>query len=449
MEKIYQYIEKNKDMYIHWLQELCRQESVSTQNRGMEETVNLVEHFIRKTGAEAERLETSGYPVLYSEINEGKKKTLSFYNHYDVQPEDPIELWDSDPYGAEIKEGKIIARGVADNKGNLMARICAVHAFKQTYGHLPTNVKFIIEGEEEVGSIHLEEFIQKYPDKIKADGCIWESGYKNTDGGIEVRLGVKGMLYVELKAQGASSDQHSKNASIIPNPAWRLVWALSTLKNEKEEILIDGFYDRVIKPNSTEWKILKDMSFEEEDMLKQLKLDGFLRGSTGFSLKEKLIFQPTCNISGIESGYTEEGAKSIVPSEAKVKIDFRLVNDQDPEDILKLLRQHLNRHGFEDIKINSLISQHGAKTDPDSDLAKTVINIAEEFYGQKPQIFITTPATGPMYNLCQKFDIPCASFGVGNSNSNIHSPNENIKVDDYVEGIKFVATVLKEFSFIK
>ncbi|MCD8509939.1 MAG: M20/M25/M40 family metallo-hydrolase [Bacillus sp. (in: Bacteria)] len=192
MEKLYQYIEDNKETYISWLQELCRQPSISAHNKGIIETANLVESFLKKTGANTEKVVTSGNPIVFGEINLQKEKTLAFYNHYDVQPEDPIDQWETDPFSAVIKDGKLFARGVADNKGNLMARICAIHAYQQVYGDVPLNIKFVIDGEEEIGSVHTHEIAERYPEKIKPTGYIWESGYRNVDDSLQVRLGVKG-----------------------------------------------------------------------------------------------------------------------------------------------------------------------------------------------------------------------------------------------------------------
>jgi acetylornithine deacetylase/succinyl-diaminopimelate desuccinylase-like protein len=447
MDKVYQFIEENKEMYIQWLQELCRQPSVAAQNRGMKETAEMVEKYLRKfTTASVEQLETSGYPVVYGEIMSEKKKTLSFYNHYDVQPEDPIELWKSGPFDAEIRDGKMFARGVADNKGNLMARIAAVHAYQQVHGELPINVKFIFEGEEEIGSVHLEEFTERYPEKLQADGCIWEFGYKNPNGRLQVSLGVKGMCYVELRVNGANIDLHSANASVIENPAWRLIWALNTLKNENEEILIEGFYDKVLKPDEKEVKVLEEMVYEEEATLKKLELDQFVLNLSGVPLKERLIFQPTCTICGIESGYTGQGAKTVLPSSAKVKIDFRLVPDQDPKDIRALLRIHLDKHGYEDIEIIDLSGEHPAKTDLEDPLVKTVVQNVERVYGRPPTINRLSPGTGPMYILCQKQGIPAVSVGVGNDQSQNHAPNENINLQDYIDGIKMMATIIHEFD---
>jgi acetylornithine deacetylase/succinyl-diaminopimelate desuccinylase-like protein len=446
LEKVYRYIDEKKDMYVKWLQELCQQPSIAAHNHGIKETAKLVEGMLQTIGAETEQLATSGNPIVYGKIDSKADKTLSFYNHYDVQPVDPIELWESAPFAAEIRDGRIYARGVADNKGPLVSRICAVHAYQQVYGKLPVNVKFIVEGEEEIGSPHLEEFAELYPDKVNTDGFIWENGYKSTDGRPQIRLGVKGMLYVELRLKGANIDLHSSNGAIIENPAWRLVWALNTLKNEQEEVLIQGFYDRVQKPNEAELKLLEDMVFHEKEMLDNLDLDKFLLNLSDLELKEKFIFQPTCTICGIETGYTGEGTKTVLPSTAKAKIDFRLVADQNPHEILNQLRNHLDKHGFNDIEIVTLTAEHPAKTDLDAPIAKMVIDNVKRVYGIEPQVMRTSAGTGPMYVLSQKFGIPAVGFGVGHHNSQHHAPNENIYVQDYIDGIKFAATVLNDFA---
>jgi acetylornithine deacetylase/succinyl-diaminopimelate desuccinylase-like protein len=446
LKDVYRYIDDHQETYIDWLQELCRQPSVAAQDRGMKETAELVEGLIVKTGGSAERLETSGYPVVYGEFAGRQEKTLSFYNHYDVQPEDPVELWESDPFGAEIRGGKIYARGVADNKGNLVARLAAVHAYRQVHGALPLKVKFIVEGEEEIGSPHLEEFAERYPEKIEANGCIWEFGYKDPSGALQVSLGVKGMCYVELRVKGANTDLHSSQAAVIENPAWRLVWALGTLKNEREEVLIEGFYDRVLAPDARELEMLETMAYDERAVLEDLELAGFLLGLGGKPLKERLIFQPTCTICGLESGYTGEGSKTVLPSTAKAKLDFRLVPDQDPAEVLAGLRRHLDERGFGDIEIIDLSGEPPAKTDPDDPLVKVVLRSAEKVYGRPPTVNRISPGTGPMYVLCQKHGIPAVSVGVGNHASRNHAPNENIAVQDFIDGIKMIATVMDDYA---
>lgn len=445
MKEVFEYIEKNKDTYIDWLRELCQQPSVAAQNRGMEETADMVENFIENIGGKTKKVTTSGYPVIYGEFTSHSTKTLSFYNHYDVQPEDPVELWDYPPFGAEIHGEKIYGRGVADNKGNLIARIAAIDAYQKVKGDLPINLKFIIEGEEEIGSVHLGEFIENNQELIKADGNIWEFGYKDNDGRMNITCGVKGMCYVELVCRGANTDLHSSNAAIIENPAWRLTWALSTLKSQDEKINIKGFYDQVAKPTAAEVEQLEIMSYQEKETLNRLELDSFLLDLSGLPLKEKLVYQPTCTICGVVSGYTGEGAKTVLPNEARAKIDFRLVPDQDPDKIVDLLKQHLVEHGFNDIEVIKHSGVAAAKTNPEDPLVQSAAITAREVYQTEPNPVPMSPATGPMYDLCQKLGIPSVSVGVGHPDARNHAPNENIFLADFIDGIKHIAAIIDDF----
>lgn len=446
MEKVFRYIEENAQQYTDWLIEACNQPSVSAQNRGMSEMKDLVISFLNKINAEVEEIDTNGYPIIYGEINSGKEKTLTFYNHYDVQPEDPIEEWLSNPFKAEIREGKIFARGVADNKGNLIARICAVHAFLQVYDELPVNIKFIFEGEEEVGSPHLEFFAKNFPEKIRTNAIIWEGGSRGVeDKRPHVGLGVKGISYVELVCKGAKTDLHSSEAAIIENPAWRLVWALNTLKDREENILIDQFYDDVAPLSDRERTFIQSMYFDEEHTKELYGIKEFLKGVTGDKLKEALTAEPTCTICGIESGYTGKGSKTVLPSVAKVKLDFRLVPNQTPKKIARLLRQHLDKHGFEDIEI---LQSHGIlpfNTNPEDPFVDVVLKSIDEVYKEKPVILRNLAGSSPMYKLLENTNIPAVQIGVANVQSNYHAPNENIYIDDYIQGIKVTSTVVKNF----
>ncbi|GIP38697.1 peptidase M20 [Paenibacillus sp. J31TS4] len=445
MKDVYEYIERNKDRYIGWLQDLCRQPSVAAQNRGMKEAAGMVEQLLRQLGGTAEQIPTSGFPVVYGEFQNDKETALSFYNHYDVQPEDPIELWTSPPFAAEIVNGRIIARGVADNKGNLIVRLAAVDAYKAVKGELPVKIKFLVEGEEEIGSLHLREFVDQNRDKVQADGCIWEFGYKGADGRLQACFGVKGMCFVELVCRGANTDMHSSNAAIIENPAWRLIWALNTLKTPDERIRIKGFYDKVAPLSVADREVLNEMDYDEESTLKKFGLDSFLLNLKGLPLKEKLIYQPTCTICGFQTGYTGEGKKTVLPSEARVKIDFRLVPDQEPHEIYRLLREHLDDHGFSDIELIPYTMTNPARTSLEGPLARAVVKTAKEVYGCGPIIKPMSAATGPMYILCQGLGIPSVSAGVGNFTSNNHAPNENILVTDFIQGIQHIAAIIDQF----
>ncbi|CAN0392210.1 unnamed protein product, partial [Phaeothamnion confervicola] len=320
-----------------------RQPSVAAQNVGMAETAELMRGHLERLGFSPELVDTrGGYPVVYGEKRGASDRTLSFYDHYDVQPAEPLDQWESDPWAAEIRDGRIWARGVSDNKGNIAARFAAIEAWEAVRGPLPLTVKFIIEGEEEIGSPHLSNFAEDHPDLCRADACIWEFGGRDIDGRPQIHLGLKGICYVELRAKGARLDWHSSVATSVPNPAWRLVWALSTLKDQDERILIPGFYDDVVPPTDEELAALAALPDTERERLEDLGIDGFLGGLTGLELAKRDYFQPTCTISGIISGYTGAGSKTVLPSTAMAKLDMRLCANQDPFRIYQALRDHLD-----------------------------------------------------------------------------------------------------------
>jgi acetylornithine deacetylase/succinyl-diaminopimelate desuccinylase-like protein len=432
MKDFLQIIEQRKDIYLEWLIRLCRQPSIAAQNVGMAQTAQLTEQLLQEIGVETRQIPTSGYPVVYGEIGSGAK-TLVFYNHYDVQPPEPLELWDFEPFGAEIHNGTLFARGVADNKGNVVARIAAVDVYLRARGKLPERVKFIIEGEEEIGSVHLEEFVSHHQDLIKADACIWEAGYTDPTGRPSVYLGAKGMLYVELAAQQANVDLHSSWGTVVPNAAWYLLEALQTLRNAGGRVLIPGFYDRVKAPSGADIEALQRMNFDEASYRQQFGLTEFKNGLTGLELVTEHIFQPTCTICGIWSGYTGPGTKTVLPHQAKAKLDFRLVPEQDPMEILDLLKKHLAHNGFGNIQIKVLGPEHPARTPTDHPFAKLVADTAREVYRKEPVVYPIMPGTGPMYVLCEQYgQIPTASIGVGNSNSRNHAPNENIHLKTFI-----------------
>jgi acetylornithine deacetylase/succinyl-diaminopimelate desuccinylase-like protein len=448
MQDIFSYIDEHADAYVGRLRALCRQPSIAAQNIGMAETAEMVSVLLDELGGDTKVLATKGFPVVFGAVEGSSSKTLSFYDHYDVQPPEPLELWHSDPFAADVRDGRIWARGVADNKGNLIARICAAEAWQKVRGGLPLNIKFIVEGEEEIGSPNLPPFAESHADLLAADGCIWEAGYKDTQGRPEIYLGVKGILYVELRASGANIDLHSSWATVVPNPIWRLIWALNSLKDRDERILIPGFYDTVREPTHDEILALERMGFDEEGQRHQFELDQFLGGLSGTPLLIKHLFQPTCNVCGISGGYEGPGSKTVLPNRAMLKIDFRLVPDQDPYQVYAQLRQYLDTQGFEDIEIEVLGPEFPARTPMDDPLVGAVVDTARDIYGVEPVVYPLTAGTGPMYDLCQKFGIPAVSTGVGNAESNNHAPNENVVIKDFIQGIKHIASIMEAYAVL-
>lgn len=444
---VYAYVDAHADDYIVMLQELLRQPSVAAQAVGMDETAEMVRAKLEAMGFSPRLVDTrGGFPVVYGEKSGTSAKTISFYDHYDVQPAEPLDQWESDPWAAEIRDGRIWARGVSDNKGNIAARFAAIDAWEKVRGPLPLNVKFIIEGEEEIGSPHLYNFAEDHPDLCRADACIWEFGGRDIDDAPQIHLGLKGICYVELRAKGARLDWHSSVATSVPNPAWRMVWALASLKDQNERCLIPGFYDEVIPPTEEELAALQALPDTEQERLDDLGIDQFLGGLTGLDLHKRDYFQPTCTISGIISGYTGAGSKTVLPSTAMAKVDMRLCANQDPFKVYQALRDYLDAQGFTDIETELLGPGYPARTSLTAPIARVVADTYRELYGQEPAIYPTSSGSGPWYQLCSQFGIDACTSGVGHGRSQAHAPNENIYVDDYILEIKHIALIMQRYA---
>lgn len=446
MEKFDAYVEANAERFIEELKVFCRQPSISAQGVGLDEMAALVQARLKKLGAKTRLMPIrGGPPVVYGEMGHGQR-TLLIYDHYDVQPPDPLDLWQSKPFNPQIRGGKLYARGVADNKGNLLARVQAVEAYLATIGELPLKIKWVVEGEEEVGSPHLAAFAAEHASLLTADGCLWEAGQKDEGERLTISLGVKGIMYLELRACGAKSDLHSSLATIVPNPAWRLVWALSTIKDENDNILVDDLMNHVAEPTPADIRMLAAIPFEEEKMRERFGIPCFIRGLTGMDALRKHFFEPTCTICGFKAGYLEEGAKTVLPSTAMVKLDFRLVPNVEPDLVVRLLRRHLDRRGFADIEIVPTHGGRSARTPPSAPVVQAAIAAARAVYGQDPVVYPLMVGSGPMYPLTEALGTPALSTGVGYAGSNTHAPNENIRLKDYFEGIRFVGEFIRRFG---
>ena len=314
-------------------------------------------------------------------------------------------------------------------------------------GKPPVSVKFIIEGEEEIGSPNIVAFVENNRQLLKADACIWECGGVNWRNEPVVSLGLKGILYVQLEVRGASQDVHSSMATVVPNPAWRLVWALSSLKDMEENIRIEGFYDDVLPPTQREIDAINAMPMDEEETKQALGLESFVKGVTGFDYKSRHIIEPICNICGLDSGYTGSGSKTVLPCLARAKIDFRLVPNQSPDDILAKLRRHLDSHGFGDVVIAPQTEgESAARTPLDSPFVSVVSEAAREVYGVEPVIVPSMAGSGPMHSFTDTLGLPTALIGVMYPGSSPHAPNEHIRLADFILGAKHIAAVLERMA---
>jgi acetylornithine deacetylase/succinyl-diaminopimelate desuccinylase-like protein len=449
MNDVIRYIDTQQSAFIHDLQRLCRQPSISATGDGLEAFADMLVAMMEARGI-AGRLEPvpGGPPLVCAEIPGERPETIVIYGHYDVQPVDPVAEWTSDPFGAELRDGRLFARGAQDTKGNIMARLAAIEAWLRVRGRLPVTVKFLIEGEEEIGSPHLAEALREQPALAQADACIWESGAKDNQDILNIYLGVKGICYVEIEAHGPKRDLHSAAGAIVTNPAWRLVWALGGLKGPAEQVRMHGFYDDVTQPSAAELDVLGRIAARRDDeaVRRDLGIPSFVKGLSGIDLLRRSLFEPTCTICGLTAGYQGPGSKTVLPRRASAKVDFRLVPDQRAENVLRQLREHLRREAYGDFTVTALSLEDPWKTPFDAPIVDVVAETAEEVYGEPPIILPTMSATGPMHVVCGQFGTPAVGTGIGYSGGNSHGPNENIRIDDFMQGIKHMAMILGRFA---
>jgi acetylornithine deacetylase/succinyl-diaminopimelate desuccinylase-like protein len=444
-------VRERADKYVGWLTEACSISSVAGDTEGLTAMAGWVDGKMTALGAKVERLTYDGAPDALLGLLGAGDKTLLIYDHYDVQPVDPLNEWLSPPFEPEIREGQFYARGSADNKGDLVARLAALEVYQEVHGDIPFAIKFLVEGEEETGSKSFHEIVDRNRDRLAADGCIWEGQGIDSAGRPALVFGTKGLAYVELNYKGLNEDQHSSYAVHAPSPVWHLVEALATLRSPDGRVLIDGFYDDVVEPTADDLAALDNFPFDEETERARLGVKEFVGGVTGTDFLRRYFFEPTCNIAGIVSGFTVPGtSKTVLPKQAMAKIDMRLVPNQVPEDVVAKLRAHLDKRGFGDISIEFFSKEHPVRSEPGFKLGRAAIEAADEVFDGPPAVAPMMIATGPMSVIAKDLGIPTVSpAGVCRPTSDIHAPNENCRVDDYLKIIEYTVAYLDSFARIE
>lgn len=447
-ERYDRYVDRHARSFVERLQSLCRMPSVAARGTGMRAMAEEVEQSLKRIGAGTRAFKIgSGQPIVYGECGAGQKSFL-MYGHYDVAPIGNVTEWSYGPFSATVADNKLYARGVSNGKGDIVARLAAVEAYQKTYGKLPVTLKFLIEGEDNLGSHSLYRFSKENKDLLQANGCIWDEGYKDTKDNLVMSLGFKGISFIELRIQGARTELHSKWGGVVANPAWRLVQALSTITSPKGVITIDGFSSHIAPPTEEDLDALKRIMLDEVSFKKDFRITGFIRGLKGLSLVKELVFGPTCTICGIQTGYTEAGAKTVLPSYAMARLDFRIVPDLTPQLVIKLLRDHLDLRGFQDIEIVEIAASPTAKSSHTSRVARAAIESAKDVYGAQPVVYPLDPASGPVGGVCGICDphMPVVSVGTSYSASSPHGPDEHIRLDDFIQHIKFLGRLIHNLS---
>ncbi len=434
------------DKYMSFL----KQPSISAKNIGVNECALLLRDLMEDMGIYADVVQSKGNPLVYGEVkSQESDKTLLIYSHYDVQPPDPLNEWVCSPFEAKMIDGRIVARGASDAKGNIMAFLKAVEYYVKYEKSIPVSVKFLFEGEEEIGSPNLPDFVETHKDLLKADAVVCWDGGLHPSNRPTICLGVKGILYVELKCKTAKIDVHSSYAPIVANPAWRLVWALNSIRSPDGRIKVKGWYDDVRPIALEEAKLISELPPEDEEVVKELGIGEFLGGVKGVDALRKLICEPTANIAGLKSGYIEEGSKTVLPCEATAKLDFRLVVDQKPDKLLDLLRKHLDVEGFGDIEIVKLGSLLPSKTPPSASVVKASSHAAEETYKVKPILYPNAAGSGPDYVFTSILRLESVWTGCTPPLSKAHAPNEFNTVDHLIKGVLYATNILREFKAVR
>lgn len=441
-------VDRRRDTAIADLQRLVQQPSISAHGTGLDECAELVVELMQAEGLAARAYPIDGGPpCVIGSCDGASERTLLCYAHYDVQPVDPVDLWTYGPFSGELAQGRLWGRGATDNKSGVLAFIQAAAAWRETAGRPPVALKFITEGEEEIGSVHLGPFIEANPELVRADAmhCL--------DGGVDpsamvpdVDLGLKSVLFVELVARGANSDIHSLNAPLVPQPAWELVRALNTLVDEQRRVLIPGWYEGLWELGDEEREQLEANAarLDLDKLRRGWGLDSFALGRDGVEALQARAYEPTCNIAGLISGYNGPGSKTIVPNEARAKLDFRLPPLIDPAKAVERLKQHLIDCGFGHIEVHieGRTPEPPYKISVREDISQAVIRAAETVFGAPP-VINGVSAEG---TILKHVWMPTVLTGFAQPDCNLHAPDENIDLEHYIKGIKYAAAIMWEYG---
>ena len=433
-----------------WTDELvqyCRFPSEYGDADALEGAADWTAERLRTLGAEVSIVRLDGVPPLVvGEIGDGAR-TLNLVQHYDVQPAGDPALWSTPAYEPAIRGGRVYARGATDNKGELLPRLWAAEAWLETIGALPCRLRFLVEGEEEAGSPHLDALLDQAPELRRADGALIEGGGLDMRGAPELVGGGRGMLAVELIARTIRYDAHSSLAVILPSAPVRLVHALSTLWDRDGRPAVRDLSTGIRPPTPGQLAIADGAPRQRlADLADEFGVDRFVGGLEGQAAMRALTFDPTCNIQGLWSGHTGPGPKTITPAEAHARLDIRLVPDQDPAAVLEALRAHLEREGFGDVEVVGIEGERAWWTDPFHPIGEAAARASEMVAGKPATRLVSMPGTVPMYQVCAAHRVPATSLGAGRDDCHAHAPDENVRVEDLASATRMMARFVDLFA---
>jgi len=448
-----EYIENHRDQNLEELTEFLRIRSVSTKSEykpDIERAAKWLAEKLRSAGMEKiEIYPTKMHPLVYAESKQiAGRPTILFYGHYDVQPAEPLNLWTSPPFEPAIRNGNLFGRGTADDKGQVHIHLKALEALFKTEGQLPLNVKVMIEGEEEVGSVSLWDFVVQHRNQLKADALVVSDTSMLAKGVPSITYGLRGLNYYQLEITGPVQDLHSGVfGGAVPNPLTILAEVIAKLHDKNFHVTVPGFYDDVATISRTERKALNSLPWREKDFRKNVGAPA-LCGEKGYTIPEQLWCRPTMETNGIWGGYMEEGAKTVIPSKAHAKLSTRLVPNQDPPKIAKLVEKYIRKLLPDTVKCKfEVLSMGKPWVAPYSHpIFQQAMHALEQGFGRKA-VFIREGGSIPFVTqMHDTFNVPCVLLGFGLPDENAHAPDEHISLENYFGGIKSVAIFYDRFA---
>ncbi len=437
-----QYLKENRDSHLNELFDLLKIESISAlpnHKEDVKKAADWIAESLTKIGMEnVQVLETAGHPLVYGDwLKAEGKPTVLIYGHYDVQPVDPLHLWDSPPFEPEIRDKKLYARGASDDKGQTFMHIKALEALLQTTGSLPVNIKFCIEGEEEIGSPNLPAFVEEHKELLAADVLVISDTGMIERGKPTICYGLRGLCGVQIDVKGAKSDLHSGlYGGGVQNAIHALVELVQSFHNKKGQITVEGFYDRVAPLTEEEKEAYEQLNFDEEAVRNELGVPE-LYGEEGYTYLERTWVRPTLEVNGMYGGFQGEGIKTVLPAEASAKITCRLVPDQDPDEIVELLKRHIEKHKPVGVEVSVSLFDKGAPFVTPFD--HPAIQAAGRAYEKVYQVPTSYTRGGGSIPIVAAFDqilgLPIVLMGFGLPSENFHAPNEHFHLENYDKGL--------------
>ena len=453
MDKVIDFINVNRDRYLEELKALLAIPSISAlpQHAGdVKRCADWCADEMRRIGLQHVRLiDTPGNPVVYGDwLDAAGAPTILFYGHYDVQPVDPLELWESPPFEATVRDGEIYARGSADDKGQVFMHFKAVEAHLKQNGRLPVNIKFILEGEEEVGSVNLDDFIRAHKAELGSDVVVISDSGMFARGVPSICYGLRGLVYFQLDLRGSSTDLHSGSfGGAVANPAMVLAQVLAQMKDRGGRIKIPGFYDDVVALQEEERKAWASLPFNEKQYKKDFGVPK-LFGESGYTTLERTWARPTFEVNGLLSGFTGEGAKTVLPAVAMAKVSMRLVPNQSPDTIARLFEEYVKKVTPKTVELK-VTRMHGGKpwmTSYDNPFVQAAARAIEKGFGQKPVLTREGGSIPVVSTFQEELGLPSVLFGVGLPDENAHAPNEKLDVGNFHGGIIASAILYNEIA---